>query len=368
MKRTSFLVGLAILIGTNAYGQESDEFDSIVERKKETSKGSTGSYGSKLARLASFVNINGYITNDFLAQEGQDSKFDQHYFNLSTTVQLTDKLSAEGMLEYEHAGEDIDVRYVFADYKFSEAFILRTGKFLVPAGEFNEYLFPEYISKTVNRAWVNREISPSAWAEVGAQLRGRINIENSRIVPFYSVYVVNGLHGEEGAGIRSLRGNSREKDTNGNKALGGNLGIEMGDLTFSTNWYNGKYDDTNELGLTILGSSMSYNGDKLTVWGEYQMANQQIFNNLDRTETQPLKKSAFYILAGYKVYKGFEPVLRYDQIVLDGAPEGDRQRITAGLNYHISKTAVAKVNYEFISDDGTDEDDNVFGLQLSLGF
>ena len=368
MKKIRLLLGLLILYSFYSFGQEDGEFDSTIKTSKENRKGSTGSYGSELAKLSSFVNLNGYITTDFLAQEGEDSKFDQHYFNISTTVHLTEKLSAEGMLEYEHAGEDIDVRYVFADYKFSDAFILRTGKFLVPAGEFNEYLFPEYISKTVNRAWVNREISPSAWGEVGVQLRGRLKNLSTSLIPFYSVYVVNGLHGEEGAGIRSLRGNNREKGTNGNKALGGNLGLELGDLTISTNWYNGKYDDTNDLGITILGSSLSYNGDKLSIWGEYQMANQQIFNNLDRTETDPLKKRAFYILAGYKVYKGLEPVIRYDQIVLDGAPEGDRQRITAGLNYHISKTAVAKINYEIISDDGADEDDNVFGLQLSLGF
>ncbi len=368
MRKLKLLISSLILISLNTFAQEADEFDAIVEKRTENGKGSTGSYGSKLAKLASFVNINGYITTDFLAPQNGDSKFDQHYFNISTTVQLTDKLSAEGMLEYEHAGEDVDVRYVFADYKFSDAFILRTGKFLVPAGEFNEYLYPEYISKTINRAWVNREISPSAWGEVGVQLRGSIKRDGSKLTPFYSLYVVNGLHGDEGAGIRGLRGNNREKGTNGNKAVGGNLGVEIGGLTISTNMYNGKYDDTNKLGLTIMGSSLSYNSDKLTVWGEYQMANQQIFTSTDQTETEPLNKSAFYLLAAYKVYKGLEPVVRYDQIILDGAPEGDRQRITLGINYHISKTAVAKVNYEMISDDGIDEDDNVFGLQLSLGF
>ncbi len=368
MKKFILVISSLLFSASLAYSQDSGEFDATVERNNDNSKGGTGSYGSKLAKLASFININGYMTNEFFAQQGKDSKFDQHYFNLAATIQLTDKVSAEGMLEYEHAGEDIDVRYAFIDYKFSDAFIVRSGKFLVPAGEFNEYLYPEYISKAINRAWVNREISPSAWAEVGVQLRGRLKTANENITPFYSAYIVNGLHGEEGAGIRSLRGNSREKGANGNKALGGNLGVEINDFTISTNIYNGKYDNASELGLMILGSSFSYNGDKLTIWGEYHMADQEIFTDVDQTETMPLKKNAFYLLASYKVYKGFEPVIRYDQIKLDGAPENDRSRLTVGLNYNVSETAVVKVNYEFIKNDGIEIDDNVFGLQFSIGF
>ena len=108
---------------------------------------------------------------------GQESKFYQHYFNLSTTPQLKGKLSA---------GE-------------------------IPEGELNECLFPEYISKTFNRDWVKKEISPSALAGAGAQITGRINIENSNIKPFYLLHKANDLHGEKGAGIRSLKGNSMKR-------------------------------------------------------------------------------------------------------------------------------------------------------------
>ena len=68
------------------------------------------------------------------------------------------------------------------------------------------------------------------------------------------------------------------------------------------------------------------------------------------------------------ITKKFEPILRFDGINLDGAPEGDRTRFTLGLNYHIAKNAVAKVNYEIRNDDGVNDDDNLFGLQLSVGF
>ena len=68
------------------------------------------------------------------------------------------------------------------------------------------------------------------------------------------------------------------------------------------------------------------------------------------------------------ITKKFEPIVRYDAISLDGDPESDRSRVTLGMNYHLAKNAIAKVNYELRSDDGADEDDNVFGVQLSIGF
>ena len=90
--------------------------------------------------------------------------------------------------------EEIEVRYAQLDFKLlpnSDALILRTGKFLTPAGEFNEYLYPEYLNKGINRAYVNREIVPSAWGEVGIQLRGKFNTEDSAAVvkPYLMLYM-----------------------------------------------------------------------------------------------------------------------------------------------------------------------------------
>ncbi|MEO9871851.1 hypothetical protein [Ekhidna sp.] len=348
-----------------------DDFDATVEEDKE--KTATGGFGADLAKNISFVNFNGYITNEFFATQSDDnSTFDNHYFNVFISSQLTDRIFIEGQLEYEHGGQDIDVRYAYADYKVSDAFVIRSGKFLVPAGQFNEYLYPEYLSKTISRAWVNREISPSAWAEVGVQVRGRLSSLGSA-TPFYSVYVVNGLSGESGDGIRNLRGNARDSKGSGNenKGFGGAFGVDIGDdITLSTNYYTGKYTADNELNLSIIGASFYMDKEKFSIWGEYHMAKQEAY--LDATDatlgSADLNKSGFFVQGGYMITDKLEPIVRYDAIKLDGAPEGDRSRITFGANYYLAKTAVVKVNYELISDDGIDEDDNVFGVQLSVGF
>ncbi|WP_420318906.1 hypothetical protein [Ekhidna sp.] len=356
-----------ILIVSFGYSQD-DDFDATVDDDKK--KTATGGFGADLAKNVSFVNFNGYITNEFFSVQGSNTTFDNHYFNIFISSQLTERIFIEGQLEYEHGGKDIDVRYAYADYKVSEAFVIRSGKFLVPAGQFNEYLYPEYLNKTVSRAYVNREISPSAWGEVGVQVRGRLG-SGDGATPFYSVYVVNGLNGETSS-IRSLRGNDRDtRGGNDNKAFGGAFGVDVGDdITVSANYYSGKYTPDNELNLSIIGASFYMNKEKYSLWGEYHMADQEAYNDFTDPSlgSVTLKKNGFYVQGGYMFTDKLEPIVRYDAISLDGAPEDDRSRITLGANYYLAETAVVKVNYELVSDDGADGDDNVFGVQLSIGF
>ncbi len=374
MKRLNLLKKLLLLIVALStfsltMAQEED-FNATVE--EDDKKTATGGFGADLSKNASFVNFNGYITNEFFSQQGKRTTFDNHYFNIFISSQLTERIFIEGQLEYEHGGEEVELRYGYADYKVSEAFVVRSGKFLVPAGEFNEYLYPEYLNKTVSRAYVNREISPSAWGEIGVQVRGRIATDGNA-TPFYAVYVVNGLNGASGDGIRSLRNNFRDTDggSNDNKAVGGAFGVDLGDdITISTNYYSGKYTEDNELNLSILGASFYMNKENFSIWGEYHMATQEAYN--DPTDVSlgvtDLNKNGFYIQGGFMVTDKFEPIVRYDEITLDGAPEGDRSRITFGANYYLAKNAVVKINYELRSDDGADADDNLFGAQISIGF
>ena len=368
---TNLVVFILAFACTTVYGQEEEDGENldILVLEEEKKKSAIGSFGTALARNTSFVNFNGYVTNEFIAQEGATNTFDNHYFNVFVSTQLTEKISAEAQLEYEHGGEEIQLRYGFVDYKISEALVIRSGKFLTPAGEFNEYLYPEYIAKTTQRAYINRQVSPSAWGEVGVQLRGVINEWSEKLVPYYTLYVVNGLEGEPGAGIRSLRNNSRDKNDN-SKAIGGSMGVEVNKvLKVSANYYQGAYSTDGQLDLSIFGLSFYLNKEKLSIWSEVQAAAQEAFEDDAQTQITTLDKWGFYILAGYKITEKFEPVVRFDQIKLDGDPTNDLNRFTLGLNIFIGPTAVVRANYDFVSNDGESEkDDNQFSIQLSVGF
>lgn len=346
-----------------------EEFATDISVSPENHQGGVGSFGRSLSHLTSFVSLNGYATNEFLYYQNGKMSLDNHYFNLLASAEISKHIFAEIQMEYEHGGSQLNDRYAIIDYKFNDLFILRTGKFLVPAGEYNEYLYPEYMAKGVNRTYVNEEIIPVSWGEVGIQLRGKLNAKNDSSIfkPYYSLYIVNGLKGPSAGAIRYMRGNV--VDAAKQPAVGGNIGTRIGKYSnFQFNYYYGDYDSSTTLDLTILGTSFSFDNNKFSFYGEYHNAQQEYYPNFSLNDSKlTLNKYGFYGQIAYN-YKNFEPVFRYDQIRLDGAPAGDRDRYTFGVNYYFYDNCVFKINYEIIKNKGIDNKDNVFSMQIAVGF
>ncbi len=173
--------------------------------------GETGSFGSRLENLGVKPYVHAYAVIDFMEQQGVPSTFNAHYFNVFIGANIAERVIPEVQLEYEHGGDEIQVRFAQIDVRVAEDLLaVRAGKFLVPMGLYNEYLYPEYISKTPQRPFAMREIVPVSWAETGVQLRGRYGWAAHRDMN-YALYVVNGLEqkdGKDGGGIRHMRGNN----------------------------------------------------------------------------------------------------------------------------------------------------------------
>lgn len=330
-------------------------------------RGQVGSFGSRLSTGDNKVNVNGYVTNEYIDAQNGTSTYDNHYFNVLVGSQITKQVNAEIQLEYEHGGEVIQARYAQVDFKLHDAFVIRTGKFLVPINTFNEFLYPEYINKSISRPFTNRNITPTAWAEVGVQVRGQIKL-GKKITPFYSIYSVNGLEGEAGADIRGMRNNSRDKN-NDNKAFGGRLGFTSTfGLEAGAGVYNGKYTADGKDNLFISAFDAGYANNNLTLRAEVNMA------NIEATDTSNVQTDtdrfggAFQ--ASYIIKKHYEPVVRYDFIDYGDSsnPSSNKNRIYIGFNYLVSSTINIKTGYEIITNEGTDVDDNVFAVQFALGF
>lgn len=353
---------------TNLFAQDDLSLDKLLEMDLEKvvelqsqGRGDVGSFGYRLGTSNSRFQVHGYVTNEFIDQQESINTFDNHYYNLLLGSQIGEKIFAEIQLEYEHGGEEIQARYAQVDYKVSDAFIIRTGKFLVPINTFNEYLYPEYINKTISRPFMNRNITPTAWAEVGLQVRGNFNI-GTNTKGFYSAFVVNGLEGDEGGDIRSMRNNHRDKNSD-NKAIGGRFGINTDKLELGAGVYSGKYTADGRHGLTIVSVDAGYLNNGLTLRAEYSFANMQ-------TSGGDILRNGASATVSYVIKEKIEPVLRYDFMNWDDAsdPTKDKSRLYLGVNYLLSTTMNVKAGYEIINNDGTDIDDNVFALQLALGF
>jgi len=369
-----------LLFITNLFSQIDsldNEFSSQIIKLYTNTKGGAGSFGKRLSSQTSFVSLNGYATTEYLLAENTKNTFDNRYFNLLASAEVSKHIFAEIQMEYEHSGTKVYSRYTQVDYKFNDFFIIRSGKFLVPAGEFNEYLYPEYISNSISRAFVNMEVIPVSWSETGVQLRGqlKLNGDSSLIIPYYSVYVVNGLEGADGASLRIMRDNAVDT-TAGNKAIGGNLGTDIGhNFNFAINYYKGHYSTTGELDLKIYGASINFDNNKFSFYGEFHLANQEVYNNnFGNDYEREIQKYGFYAQLAYQ-YKKIQPVIRYDQIRFNGLETNDpnkdllqKDRVTFGLNFRFHENCVFKTNYEIIKNQGIDVKDNLFSLQLSIGF
>lgn len=369
MKNLTILLLLMVpVLSITAQNDSIDnEFETNIIDPLGGNKGSEGSFGRRLSNLTSFVSLNGYATNEFLHYQDGTNTFNNHYFNLLASAEISPKIFAEIQMEYEYGGSQLTARYAQIDYKFNDLFIIRSGKFLVPAGEFNEYLYPEFIAKTTNRAFVNEEIIPVSWGEVGVQLRGQFKNDKgtNTFKPFYSIYLVNGLKtNTNNPNIRNMRGNALDT-LSGNFAFGGNIGAEIGEyFNLQFNYYTGDYNATGDAELSLYGTSVGFENETFSFYGALHFANQEY--ELNQIEQEWLK-SGFYLQASYK-YKKFEPVIRYDQIRLDDDKIYDRDRFTFGLNYNFYENCVFKINYELIQNKGVDVEDNLFSMQIAVGF
>ena len=111
--------------------------------------GEAGSFGYSLEAMGIKPYLHGYATIDWAQrfQDGPDlNTFDAHYFNVFVGANIQDVVTPEIQIETEH-GFEFAVRFAQVDVKVNDYLSVRAGLFLVPFGVYNEYLYPEYISK-----------------------------------------------------------------------------------------------------------------------------------------------------------------------------------------------------------------------------
>jgi hypothetical protein len=347
--------------------------------------GSIGGFGSQLEDLNTKAYVHGYadvwFRNIDFNRLKPNQTFSMHYFNPMFGINVKDKIIAEIMLEYEHGGSEISMRYGIIDYAFSKYATFRVGKFLMPVGRFNEYLYPEHINIFVDRPLSHWYIVPSVWAEVGAQLRGNVNFTEEFSVN-YSAYVVNGLEQKDkgyGGNIRNMRENTRDYN-NDDKSFGGRIGIKpIHKVEAGFSYYTGTYSTDGLMSLSIICIDAEYKHKRLGVRGEYAQA------TIDTLIGNVVRKG-FFVESSYRINKYFEPAIRYEQSHLPGLPgfsdiDGDGakdlmnenvERVSFGLIIYPEPDLLSrfnfKINYNYIPNDGQGVKRREFALQAAIGF
>lgn len=298
----------------------------------------------------------------------KDFYFDNHHFNLIMVGQIVENLLAAGEVEYEHAGEEIALEYGYFAYTGITNLRIMAGKFIVPFGRFNKDLHPTFINKIPGRPLGFNDILPQTYNDAGLWVSGvrDFGTTGSRFV--YDAFVVNGLMGPDGSGIRGMRDADRESRTGArddNKAVGGRLGLEFGPVGFDvgTSVYTGGYSDDAavSLRLTLLGVDAAFRSHGFEVRGELVTASQE-------ATAGDLTKTGWYAQAAHRI-RQWEPTVRYSQQAFSGGAfagddANDRSEIAVGVNFHLSAASVLRAAYYVKSEaTGFDSDNNGVTLQ-----
>jgi hypothetical protein len=300
-------------------------------------------------------------------EDNTDFFFDNHHFNLIAVGYIVDDVFAAVEIEYEHAGEEIALEYGYVAYTGLRDIRIMAGKFIVPFGRFNKDLHPTPLNKIPARPYGFSQVMPQTYNDVGLWVSGTAALnEDMRAV--VDAFVVNGLMGEDGGSIRSMRDNDREEQVDGvdnNKALGGRLGVEMPfvGLDFGLSAYTGNYSDTStdDLTITLFGLDGSFQKSGWVFRGEYVSASQ------DATGGE-LSKSGYYVQASYLLASRFEPVVRYSSRDMPGDAD-DRSRVALGASVYVTPAACVRLAYLLNSEpDGFETDDNAAILQFNVLF
>lgn len=316
--------------------------------------------------------ITGYIDWQYSQTQEKPGTFDSYHFNPIFRFQALDNLTASTELEFEHGGEEIMVEYAKIDYILSDYITIVGGKFLVPFGTFNERIHPTWINKIPGRPLSNDKIVPTGWSEVGAMFTGAFPLGSVSKLS-YHLYLVNGLHGKDGDGIRDLRGNNRDTKHN-DKSFGGRFGIvPVSEVEIGFSGYKGAYTDDAGQYISLYGADAEWKPSEfLDFRGEYNYALQGVAADL-------LHKKGYYLQGAlklsfietesdflYSILNPLEIALRYSEQDFPGETD-DLKKTSAGINYYIGSSSALRLAYHINRERSVEKDNNEITFQFVLG-
>lgn len=303
-----------------------------------------------------------------LGSDNTEVYFDNHHVNLILLGKINGSLYAAVEVEYEHAGEEIALEYGYFGYTGIKDVRILGGKFIVPFGRFNKDIHPTPINKTPFRPYGFDDILPQTYNDVGLWVSmAKPAGQDNRVV--VDAFVVNGLLGDDGGGIRGMRDNDRERADYGrddNKSVGGRLGFEMPfvGLDFGASIYTGKYAQTEAgeaLQLTLWGFDAAFRKRGFELRGEIVGADQEATGG-------SLTKTGGYVQAAYMIRGRFEPVVRFSTKNMP-AENNDRSRLEFGASYVVSPASTVRLVYGAnMEKSGFKQDNNALALQFNVLF
>jgi hypothetical protein len=308
------------------------------------------------------VMVGGYLDMEFEWQEDGSKTFDQHRFIPFLTGYVSDRVTVSAEIEFEHGGKvpdadgEIKLEYAVMDFELSEALKFRGGVVLSPLGSFN-HLHDSPLNDLTARPVVSRQLIPTTLSEAGMGFFGDSAVGEEGVLS-YQAYFVNGFDEGiiDGSGRLRVRGGrgSQKADNNENKAFTGRLGYSPAlGTSLGASLHTGKYDNADELGLTIMALDAKTVFGPLELQGEAAKVSADIDRdtNPDTAESQlGLYAQANYHILHDKLLQGSVVTLvaRGDWVDYDTDRDGDAEEgLTLGVNFRPTEETVFKLDYNW---------------------
>jgi len=215
----------------------------LQKQKKADDQGDKDGYFKKVwgaTRLSGYGELDYIFRRDNGNGKGGNT-LDPHRVVLNVTSELSDWITFNSELEWEHGGSDgqdggVAVEQAYLDFKVRPAVNVRAGVMLMPLGAINQNHEPVNFYSTARPA-LDTYIIPSTWQEMGIGLHGAPH----KIVD-YQIMAVTGLDGSKFDATSGLREGrpSFGQDSNRNFAVTGRLDVRpVAGLTTSVSFYAG---------------------------------------------------------------------------------------------------------------------------------
>jgi hypothetical protein len=333
----------------------------------------------------------GYGTAGFTSRSGEDPFFDAA-FNGIFLWKLTDRLLFEGELEFEFedGNTTTNLEIAQASYLLNDYMTIGVGRFLNPTDFFVERQHMNWVNKLPDKPLaVYDGLLPES--ELGAQLRGVIPLGPTKLE--YVGLVANApdlITAPDDFSQLGMLGFDPTANLGGHVAVGGHVGfIPIPELEIGYGIQRSKVGPRDRAVEAILQSvDLSYVRDSIFLKGLINFRAQWVWSHVGHFVYDPDSEQGFgpfefnnnrnggYVQLAYRptkidndIVKNFEPVVRYDRLNQLHTPIGfDEQRLTLGLNYWLTPSAVIKAAYEFDDKTGAARNQDAVMMQMAVGF
>lgn len=310
-----------------------------------------------------------YLSLDFQKGEKESDFSNGSFGNVRFGLMFLGEISQRILYTAEIAQWEenkIDLKQAWVGIMFSDAFLVKTGMFIVPFGRYNQMNRP-YQTKLVHLPLNVEMFYPYGWRDLGVQINGRVG------GLLYDFYIGNGL--AEG---QFLNDTQVYRDNNSDKGKGGRIGWRMGEgFEAGYSYYNGKYDDNNKRTRQMHGFDLIWVTQNSSLIGEYTRV------DLDNPEGFSSGEGEGYFIQLSFPLESLNPVISYQSSTYDDPFHGtgfsgelypgegiheNRTRWTLGLIINVQTNLLLKAQYDFNKEKDKELKNNQFYIQASLVF